>query len=140
VVSATDHAGLVVLSFAECLELVTEATVGRIAFFLGGEVEVLPVNYTLDGTAIAFRTAMGSKLGAAVQHATVTFEIDEYDEGEATGWSVLIKGQAEVVSDADTLERLERTGLAPYVTSVPHPEWVLIHPNTVTGRRIPTGG
>jgi nitroimidazol reductase NimA-like FMN-containing flavoprotein (pyridoxamine 5'-phosphate oxidase superfamily) len=137
-VTATDHAGLVVLSFAECLELINDATVGRVAFVSGGEVEVLPVNYLVDGSAVAFRTAGGSKLGAAVEHAPVTFEVDDYDDREATGWSVLIKGQAEVVSDAEVLRRLERSGLAPYVTSVPHPEWVLIHPNTVTGRRIPT--
>lgn len=135
--SATDHAGMSVLTFDECLNLVATTSVGRVAFVASGEVEVLPVNYTVDGTAVAFRTAVGSKLEAAMQHAAVTFEVDAYDDGEATGWSVLIKGRAEVVTEADIFGRLERSGLHPYVTLVPRPQWVLIHPNTVTGRRIP---
>ena len=138
--AATDHAGLVVLTFRECLELITASGVGRIAFFADGEVEVLPVNYTIDGPAVAFRTTSGSKLEAAIEQSVVTFEVDAYDECERTGWSVVIKGKSEVASDPEVIRRLEASGLRPYVTSVPRPEWVLIHPNTVTGRRVPSGG
>jgi nitroimidazol reductase NimA-like FMN-containing flavoprotein (pyridoxamine 5'-phosphate oxidase superfamily) len=135
--AATDHAGLVVLTFEECLELVAASGVGRLAFLADGEIEVLPVNYTIDGPAVAFRTATGSKLEAAIERAVVAFEVDAYDESERTGWSVVIKGRAEVVSDPDVIQRLENSGLRPYATSVPKPEWVVIHPNTITGRRVP---
>lgn len=133
-----DHAGLLVLTFDECLQLIAATPVGRVAFTAAGEVEVLPVNYVLDGVSVAFRSAVGSKLEAAMQHNTVTFQVDHYDDREGTGWSVLIKGQAEVVTDAHVLRRLELSNLRPYAVSVPRRRWILIHPNTVTGRRIPT--
>jgi nitroimidazol reductase NimA-like FMN-containing flavoprotein (pyridoxamine 5'-phosphate oxidase superfamily) len=134
--AATDHAGLAVLSFEECLELMAASGVGRIAFLADGEVEVLPVNYTVEGARVAFRTATGSKLEAAVEQAVVAFEVDAYDKDERTGWSVVIKGRAEVVSDLNVLARLERSRLKPYATAVPKPDWVVIHPNTITGRRV----
>ena len=98
---ATDHAGLIVLDFDECMRLVAGSPVGRIGFVTGGEVEILPVNHLVDGTAVAFRTLYGSKLGAAVQNDAVSFEVDCYDDAAATGWSVLIKGRAEVVTQPE---------------------------------------
>jgi uncharacterized protein len=136
---ATDHAGLIVLSFDECIRLVAGSTVGRIGFVTGGEVEILPVNHLVDGSTVAFRTLYGSKLGAAAQNAAVSFEADGYD-AEGSGWSVLIKGRAEVVTDPALLNRLERKGLRTYVTSVPQPQWVLIRPDAISGRRVPEGG
>jgi uncharacterized protein len=135
--AAADHAGLVVLSLDECQELMASSGVGRVAFLADGEIEVLPVNYTVEGARIAFRTAAGSKLEAAVEQAVVAFEVDAYDKSERTGWSVVIKGRAEVVSDRNLIARLERSGLKPYATAVPKPEWVVIHPNTITGRQVP---
>ena len=135
--AATDHAGLVVLSFDECLKLMASTGVGRVAFLADGEIEVLPVNYTVEGARIAFRSAAGSKLEAAVEQAVVAFEVDGYDESERTGWSVVIKGRAEVVSDRNVIARLELSGLKPYATSVPKPEWVVVHPTSITGRQVP---
>ncbi len=135
--AATDHAGLMVLSFDECLELMAHTGVGRVAFLADGEIEVLPVNYTVEGARVAFRTANGSKLEAAVEQAVVAFEVDAYDPSARTGWSVVIKGRADVVSDRNVIARLEISGLKPYATAVPKPEWVVIHPNTITGRRLP---
>ncbi len=135
--AAIDHAGLNVLTLDECLALLRSAPVGRVAFGAAGEVEVLPVNFTMDGLSVAFRCANGAKLGAAVEQAAVTFEVDAFDDDAGSGWSVVLKGQAEVVTDDDVLSRLERSGLRPYVSSVPRPYWVAIHPNTITGRRIP---
>ena len=137
---ATDHAGLSVLGFDECMGLVAGSTVGRIGFVRSGEVEILPVNHLVDGTTIAFRTLYGSKLGAAAQNAAVSFEVDGYDDAAGSGWSVLIKGHAEVITDTDLLNRLERRGLRTYVTSVPRPQWVLIRPDDVSGRRVPEVG
>ncbi len=138
--TATDHAGLAVLSFDECLELMASSGVGRVAFLADGEIEVLPVNYTVEGARVAFRTANGSKLEAAVEQAVVAFEVDAYDDSERTGWSVVIKGRADVVTDEALIARLERSGLTPYATQVPKPEWVVIHPTAITGRRVPLSG
>jgi nitroimidazol reductase NimA-like FMN-containing flavoprotein (pyridoxamine 5'-phosphate oxidase superfamily) len=135
--AATDHAGLVVLTFEECLERMAASGVGRVAFLADGEIEVLPVNYTVEGARVAFRSASGSKLEAAVEQAVVAFEVDAYDRVDRSGWSVVIKGRAEVVSDSALIARLERSGLKPFATAVPKPEWVVIHPTGITGRRVP---
>ncbi len=135
--AATDHAGLEVLSLEECLRLMSTVPVGRLAFVADGEAEVFPVNFALDGTAVAFRTLQGSKLGAAVAQEAVTFEVDEYDDAASSGWSVVVKGTAHTVDDDETLARLESKGLHPYVSSVPRPYWVVVRAHTVTGRRVP---
>lgn len=138
--AATDHAGLLVLTFEECLDRIASSGVGRVAFVADGEIEVLPVNYTVEGARVAFRTAAGSKLEAAVEQAVVAFEVDAFDRAERSGWSVVIKGRAEVVSDEALIARLERSRLKPYAMAVPKPEWVVIHPNGITGRRVPLPG
>ena len=109
--AATDHAGLVVRSFEECLELMAHTGVGRVAFVADGEIEVLPVNYTIEAARVGFRTASGTKLEAAVERAVVAFEVDAYDAEQRIGWSVVIEGGAEVVSDPSLIARLERSGL-----------------------------
>jgi len=135
--AATDHAGLVVLKLDECLHLMSTVAVGRVAFNADGDTEVLPVNFVLDGINVAFRTVQGSKLGAAVAADAVTFEVDAFDDSTSSGWSVLAKGQAELILDDDTISHLDSKGLRPYVTSVPRPYWVVIRPHTITGRQVP---
>jgi nitroimidazol reductase NimA-like FMN-containing flavoprotein (pyridoxamine 5'-phosphate oxidase superfamily) len=136
-IAATDHAGLIVIPLDDCLRLMSTVSVGRVAFVSDGEAEVLPVNYTLDGTTVAFRTLQGSKLGAAMHQDAVTFEVDEFDNATSTGWSVVVKGQADFVEDEAVIGRLEAKGLRPYVTSVPRPYWVAIRAHTITGRQVP---
>ena len=45
----TDHAGLEILPFDECLRLLASVPVGRVGFIADGEVVVLPVNHAIDG-------------------------------------------------------------------------------------------
>jgi uncharacterized protein len=132
-----DHAGLETISLNHCLYLVASVPVGRIGFIADGEVQVLPVNHLVDGQDVVFRTAPGSKLSAAEEHGTVTFEADAYDEKQHSGWSVVITGRAEPVDSATEIERLGRRGLRPWVTVVDRPYWIRIRPSAVTGRRTP---
>ena len=55
---------------------------------------------------MAFRTADGTKLGAAMEGSVVAFEVDRYDADWQTGWSVLIKGRAEMVDEGTLQTRL----------------------------------
>ena len=48
----TDHAGLEILSFDRCLELLATVPVGRVGFLADGEIVVLPVNYLMDGVPL----------------------------------------------------------------------------------------
>ena len=131
-----DHAGMEVLGFADALRLAGSRPVGRVAFAQDGDVHVLPVNHCVLGSLVAFRTADGSKLGAAMDGAVVAFETDDFDEERHEGWSVLVKGRAEIVTDEELIARLAATGARPWSERVPRSTWVAIRPDTVAGRRI----
>ncbi|MGZ6859671.1 MAG: pyridoxamine 5'-phosphate oxidase family protein [Blastococcus sp.] len=131
-----DHAGLAVLPFDECIRLIGATPVGRVAFAMAGEIEIMPVNHTLDATTIVFRTAAGSKLTAATQASVVAFEVDGWDAVIEDGWSVVVHGRAEQVTDSDQLRRLDALSLRPWADAAERPQWVRILPDAVTGRRV----
>ena len=135
-VQPTDHTGLSVLPLSECLELAASQAVGRVAFLRDGEIEVLPVNHCVVGSTVAFRSAGGSKLTAAFYGSVVAFEVDAYDERRHTGWSVLVKGRADMATDEPTLARLGATRLRSWSPAAPRSEWVVIRPTEISGRRL----
>jgi uncharacterized protein len=133
----TDHAGLEMLPFGDCLRRLASAPVGRVGFCADGEVMVLPVNHVVDGQDVIFRTARGSKLSAAGGWPVVAFEADSYDPQTRSGWSVLVNGRAEVVDDNAEIQRLTRLGLHPWAAAVDRPFWIRIRPTAVSGRQVP---
>jgi CBS domain-containing protein/nitroimidazol reductase NimA-like FMN-containing flavoprotein (pyridoxamine 5'-phosphate oxidase superfamily) len=134
--SPRDRAGLLVLSFTDCIERLGSAKVGRVAFLDGAEILVLPVNHAMHGTTVVFRTAQGSKLSAADTGSTVAFEVDGYESVRELGWSVLVKGRAARVYDDETINQLERLGVEPWADAQQRPMWVRIAPTEITGRQI----
>jgi uncharacterized protein len=132
-----DHAGLVVLPYSECLRLLASEPVGRVAFSEGGDVHVFPVNHRLVSGMIAFRTGSGTKLGVAADRGVVAFEVDRYDAERRTGWSVLVRGRAEWITDDALLDQIRADGPQPWRNEVPREDWVVIRPDIVTGRRLP---
>lgn len=125
-----------VLGYDECLRLVGSEPVGRIAFAEGGDIHIFPINHCVLDGLVAFRTTDGTKLGVAMEGSVVAFEADHYDTDRQAGWSVLVKGRAALVSDSELRVRLRATGLPPWRNRVDSPEWVVIRPDTVTGRRL----
>ena len=123
------------LSNDECQAFLAGSHLGRVALVEGGRPLILPVNYVLDDAAVVFRTDEGSKLDAAVRGAPVAFEVDGVNRERQTGWSVLIRGQAEYVTDPTDLERLRRLPLVPWAPGA-KPHYVRVRPEEVTGRRI----
>jgi nitroimidazol reductase NimA-like FMN-containing flavoprotein (pyridoxamine 5'-phosphate oxidase superfamily) len=133
----TDHAGLEILPFDECLRLLASTPVGRIGFAADGELVVLPVNHVVDGQDVVFRTTHGSKLSAAEGQALVAFEADHYEEQTHSGWSVLMTGRAEVVDEEADVQRLNRHGLRPWVHAVQRAFWIRVRPTSISGRQTP---
>ncbi|WP_040156200.1 pyridoxamine 5'-phosphate oxidase family protein [Mobilicoccus massiliensis] len=76
----------------ECWESLQREEFGRLAYSLDGEVNIVPINYAVDGSRLVFRTAEGSKLLAILRGGTVAFEIDAIGEEWAT--SVIVRGEA----------------------------------------------
>ena len=133
----TDHAGLEILPFDRCLQLLATVPVGRVSFFADGEIVVMPVNHVMDGPNLVFRTARGSKLSAAEGQNLVAFEADEYDKRTQSGWSVLVNGRVEVIYEEAEIRRLTQLGLHPWITAVDRPFWIRIRPSSISGRQTP---
>ena len=77
---ATDRAGLEILHLGDCFGLLKSVPVGRVGFTAGGEVVILPVNFTVDGQDVVFVTGAGSKLSGVEVGQYVGFEADSFDQ------------------------------------------------------------
>src|SRR5450759_2843821 len=86
-----------VLSPDECFLLLRSRDLGRIVFSIEGQPEVFPINYSMEGQIVVFRTAPGTKLDQ-VPKARRAFEGDDWDPKLRIGWSVVVKGLAEEVT------------------------------------------
>jgi uncharacterized protein len=134
----TDHAGLEILSFGDCLRLLDSVPVGRIGFFADGEIVILPVNYLVDGQDVVFRTGAGSKLSSISNKNLVGFEADSFDARTRSGWSVVISGFTEIVESNAEIRRFSDLGLDAWARTVEDvTTWIRIRPTSITGRRTP---
>lgn len=128
--------GIEILPRPECFRLLSSQTVGRLAFVVGDQPLVLPVNFAVVRDVVVFRTGRGSKLDAALG-AKVAFEVDEVDEATALGWSVVVQGIAEEITHADHwFDEALRRGAAPSWVSVGQDHYVRIIPDVISGRRL----
>src|SRR6478735_2387887 len=117
----------------ECWELLRAQELGRLAFTVVDELHITPINYAVDGEALLFRTAAGSKLFGVELGGEVAFEIDEIGDDEAT--SVVVRGSARRLEEEEE-HRAENVPLRPWVGS-DKPYVVEISPTEVSGRRYP---
>lgn len=131
-----DRAGLEILSQQECLALLRSESVGRLAFVEAGEPVILPINYAMAGTSVVFRTALGGKLDAASLGRPAAFEIDGLDETYKRGWSVLVKGILQEVTEDEDLAEVGRLTLQPWARRVEKPFYVRLLPTGISGRRV----
>ena len=127
------------LERSECLELLANGNYGRLGVMVDGYPVVLPMQYALDGERVVLRTNPGSKFSQAPL-ANVSFEIDHVDLERETGWSVLVQGVAEDITNAiDTLSVQARELTVDTWAQSPADCWLAIVARKITGRRITTG-
>lgn len=137
---STPHATeMLELARPQCLQLLASTEIGRVAISVTewDHPVIRPVNYVFDepSQSVLIRSALGSKLHALLRTRKATFEIDGTDPARRLGWSVIVLGVTEEITDAAELRRLERLGLDPWAPG--HKDhWIRIRTNTVTGRRI----
>jgi nitroimidazol reductase NimA-like FMN-containing flavoprotein (pyridoxamine 5'-phosphate oxidase superfamily) len=118
----------------ECLRLLADHHLGRLAVVVGDQPLVFPVNYALSGTQVVFRSDPGTKLHSA-DGKKVAFEIDGADALYHEGWSVLVVGEAYEEHDAMRLRAFEALPLMPWGPG-PKSHWMCIRGAAVTGRRL----
>ncbi len=123
------------LSPAECIDLLEPGGIGRVGFASAEGIMMLPVNFAMTGKTIVFRTAPDTLL-ALYANAQVSFEVDHLDEALREGWSVLVHGHAQQVTDEREVKNLEdRTNLEPWAGGA-RDVYVRIAPIRISGRRI----
>jgi nitroimidazol reductase NimA-like FMN-containing flavoprotein (pyridoxamine 5'-phosphate oxidase superfamily) len=133
----TDRRGIDVLTLTECLDRLSSTPVGRIAFVTSGGPVILPVNHAVDGTDVVFRTTVGSKLQIVEDAGRVAFEADGMDVRTHRGWSVLVKGVANPVYEADQVARYEGLDVLAWADLDPESAvWVRLRAEEITGREI----
>jgi nitroimidazol reductase NimA-like FMN-containing flavoprotein (pyridoxamine 5'-phosphate oxidase superfamily) len=121
----------------ECLRLLATEEVGRLAVVLAGQPLVFPLNYALDGDAVVFRTAPGTKL-EAISRSLVAFEVDRWAPSSQTGWSVVVEGIAQEITSADAPGLRERLAALPVrpLAAGDRLHFVQIVPLSITGSRL----
>lgn len=123
-----------VLDPDECKQLVRGVSVGRIGWSSDelGQL-VLPVNFALVGDLVVFRTSPRSVLAQLADGREVAFQVDDYDDEAANGWSVLVQGRTEVFGE----ERLNPAP-APWAPGVRNLV-IAIVPYSYSGRAVSAG-
>ena len=89
------------ISKSECLELLASHRVGRVAYCDNLGPVVLPVNYVLDQGTVLIQISPRSTLARHLRSAPASFQIDDVDDFNETGWSVLVRGDAAHVDTPD---------------------------------------
>lgn len=131
----TPHDTVQELDEVQAWEFLTAHRIGRLAIVIGGEPDIFPVNYVVDGQSLVFRTAEGSKLLAASLGGRMAFQVDEWTHEGAV--SVLAHGTPHVM-EGEERESATSLELDPWVPT--HKEhWVRLEVDEVAGRRFRFG-
>ncbi len=126
------------LSPAQCRGYLGTSGVGRLVFTEPRGPVAIPVNYaTLSGDVIV-RTSERTSLAAHSAGSHVSFEADQVDEAQAEGWSVLVSGEAHLVTGPAELETVRALGIQPWAGGE-REAYLRIVIRDMTGRRIRGG-
>lgn len=128
--------GLSEITATECVDLLAGRTVGRAAICTPTGPHVVPVNYTVDGDSIVFRTTPYSVLGTYAWAGDIAFEVDDLDVDNHSGWSVVAHGRGEMVEDLEDIEEVRWAHDPKPWAEGARPLYVRLRWREVTGRRI----
>ena len=120
------------LTTHECLELLGTTRLGRLARNDPSGPVVVPVNFVVTHGGVLVRSLPGAKVEAASREEVVSFQADGIDERHRSGWSVLVRGELQVLDEVPQ--------------DLPDPDsftagdddvLLWLDPDEVTGRRLP---
>jgi nitroimidazol reductase NimA-like FMN-containing flavoprotein (pyridoxamine 5'-phosphate oxidase superfamily) len=125
---------LVDLSTEECWKLVEGREFARLAWNSATGPIVLPVNFVVHEHAIWMRTTAYSAIAEEVDESQIAVEMDDINQETHDGWSVLLRGRAEVLYHENQVPDAVHA-LHTWPAGV-RPLWVRLRPDIVTGRRL----
>ena len=135
-IAPTDRHGLEVLPLTQCLALLRSRPLGRLAYLEAGQPTVVPVNHLVDGSSVVIRSLSGGKLDAAIVGQPVAFQLDDHDPSRGTGWSVLIRGRADLVEDHEQIVRFASELDSWAIDDPATGTWIRIVGDEISGRRL----
>ncbi|MGC7271003.1 pyridoxamine 5'-phosphate oxidase family protein [Mycobacteroides abscessus subsp. abscessus] len=130
-----DSQPVTLLEKYESWTLLSSAKLGRLVV-IDGKPEIFPINFVTQRGTVLFRTAEGTKLFGAVVSDQVLFEADDYND--IGGWSVVVRGAAQVLSTSVEIDEADGAGLYPWIPTLKL-HYVRIIPAQITGRRFVFG-
>jgi len=119
----------------ECLKLLGQHRVGRLGYIDDGWPTVIPINYSVNDDRIFIRSLPGHKLETANKRQVACVEVDQVDEWARTGWSVVVHGPLEVITDPEVLKAAWASDPDPWIKA-PRWHWLELAPLSITGRRL----
>ena len=127
------------LSQEECRHLLSAGLVGRVAVCTPVGPHIVPVNYGVVDDNVVLRTSPYSILGSHARGTTLALEVDQFDYERQHGWSVVVRGRAEAVTNAEELTHV-RTVWEPRAWAAGQRNLYLRIPwSELTGRRLGAG-
>lgn len=124
------------LTIDECLELLSISSLGRLGVIVDDHPEVFPINHVIDPVdgCVVFPTNASTKLRAAL-NGPVAYEVDGIACDDRSGWSVMVVGDVEEVTEYH--DRARAAALRVVLWAVgPSTVWLRLVPRRITGRRI----
>lgn len=117
----------------ECIALLDGEVAGRVGFNDDVGPVVLPINYRMRQGSVIIATGWATSFARFALGRVIALEVEDLDPLTESGWSVMVRGRAELLtSDA----RPEPSELPRPWADGPRPLLVRIVPDTITGRRL----
>jgi transcriptional regulator with XRE-family HTH domain len=134
--SAAKSAVLDSMTVPECRQYLAGGGIGRFLFVEPGRGPVaIPVNFQMDGDDVVFRTGSEGSVAAGVHQSPVSFDVDHLDDALSEGWSVLVTGEARVITDPGEIARAAALNIEPWAGG-DKAAYVRLTARQITGRRI----
>lgn len=118
----------------ECIALLGRAKLGRIALSVGALPAIYPIRFALLGRDPVFRTHPRAGLVEATAGNVVCLQADDAEPDADGGWSVMVTGPAEVLTEPEVLAEARDLPLPPWTGAAD--AFVRIGAVMVSGRRI----
>ncbi|GAA3695839.1 hypothetical protein GCM10022204_09600 [Microlunatus aurantiacus] len=110
---------LVEMSRQRCIELLEASHVGRVAWQSSDGQQILPVSYAYHEGTVMFRTSPFGVLAELIHAHDAALEVDELDQNERLGWSIVVQGQAQAVEEPRNLVQFWTVdGVAPWAAGI----------------------
>jgi len=117
----------------DCWQLLETAEIARFAWNGPRGVAMVPVNYTVADGALWFRTSPYAEHAREAGGQWVAVEVDTLDPVDRSGWSVVVRGVAELVDPEDVPDVLIDFRVWPEGT---RNLLVRVEPIEISGRRL----